>query len=382
MNLLPAVVIGGPPHAGKSVLAYSLTRALRQRAVPHYVLRAYPDGEGDWANESDQELVRAIRVKGFGSPEWIARIARDIARRHLPLIVDPGGKPTPWQEAIFDQCTHAILLYRDDASRAEWLARWQHHGLISIAELYSDLNGQNQLADAGTIVRGTLAGLARGRVASGAAFDALVDRLAILFAYSSDELRAQHLAHAPAELVLELGRLGKTLHALDGQGHWMPTALPHVLDYLPAATPLALYDRAPNWLYAALALLARPASLYQFDVRLGWVTPPTLRLGTPPADSPLRPQVLLRNDYARIEFQLRDAYLDYTETEGLVVPRVPDDTPVVLSGKLPLWLWSALALVYAHAPWLGVYQPQLQGAVIIYARDAQDVGRLVISKQN
>ncbi len=331
MNLLPAVVIGGPPHTGKSVLAYSLTRALRQRAVPHYVLRAYPDGEGDWANESNQDLVRALRVKGFGSPEWIARITRDIAQRHLPLIVDPGGKPTLWQEAIFDQCTHAILLYRDDASRDEWRARWQRHGLIPIAELYSDLKGQNQLVDAETIVRGTLAGLERGCVASGTAFDALVDRLAILFAYSSEELRAQHLAHAPAELVLELERLGKTLHALDAQGNWMPSALPRVLDYLPAATPLALYDRAPNWLYAALALLARPAPLYQFDVRLGWVTPPALHLGTPPADSPLHAQSVWHDDYARIEFQLRDAHLDYTEAEGLVVPRVFDDTPVVLS---------------------------------------------------
>jgi CRISPR-associated Csx3 family protein len=56
--------------------------------------------------------------------------------------------------------------------------------------------------------------------------------------------------------------------------------------------------------------------------------------------------------------------------------------PVVLSGKLPLWLWSALALAYAHAPWLGVYQPQLQGAVIIHAIDAQKIGRLVQAKQN
>ena len=52
-----------------------------------------------------------------------------------------------------------------------------------------------------------------------------------------------------------------------------------------------------------------------------------------------------------------------------------------LSGKLPLWLWSALALAYAHVPWLGVYQPQ-QGAVIIHAIDAQKIGRLVQAKQN
>jgi len=39
MNPFPAVVIGGPPHSGKSVLTYLLTRQLRALRVEHYVLR-------------------------------------------------------------------------------------------------------------------------------------------------------------------------------------------------------------------------------------------------------------------------------------------------------------------------------------------------------
>ncbi|MGC8838612.1 MAG: CRISPR-associated protein Csx3, partial [Anaerolineae bacterium] len=105
MELFPAVAIGGPPHAGKSVLAYSLSQALRTREVQHYVLRAYPDGEGDWANEAQQDLVRRIRIKDWGSPRWVDRISQDILNRHLPLIVDIGGRPTPFQEAILDCCT-------------------------------------------------------------------------------------------------------------------------------------------------------------------------------------------------------------------------------------------------------------------------------------
>ncbi|GCF10230.1 hypothetical protein KDI_37940 [Dictyobacter arantiisoli] len=38
MNPLPAILIGGPPHAGKSVLFYSLTHALRERNIPHHVI--------------------------------------------------------------------------------------------------------------------------------------------------------------------------------------------------------------------------------------------------------------------------------------------------------------------------------------------------------
>src|ERR1700730_1119067 len=62
-NDLPAVLIGGPPNAGKSVLTYNLTRELRRRrrdgyhdrGIPHYVFRANPDIEGDWFLQDDQD---------------------------------------------------------------------------------------------------------------------------------------------------------------------------------------------------------------------------------------------------------------------------------------------------------------------------------------
>jgi CRISPR-associated protein Csx3 len=210
MELFPAVIIGGPPHSGKSVLTYSLTKALRERSVDHYVLRAYPDGEGDWANEADQKLVRRIRVKGDGTPQWIARICRDIASRHLPLVVDVGGRPTDWQEAVFDHCTHAILLTPDDSSQAEWRDLAARHGLPLLAELRSTLTGDDVVQATSPILRGQISRLERGRKASGPTFEALVDLLAGIFAYDDAELRAAHLSLAPTDMVVELSRLGRT----------------------------------------------------------------------------------------------------------------------------------------------------------------------------
>jgi|GEM_PF-6780145 len=40
MSPFPTLIIGGPPHAGKSVLTASLTQALRVRDVAHLVLLA------------------------------------------------------------------------------------------------------------------------------------------------------------------------------------------------------------------------------------------------------------------------------------------------------------------------------------------------------
>jgi CRISPR-associated protein Csx3 len=209
-------------------------------------------------------------------------------------------------------------------------------------------------------------------MAGGSAFEALVERVSGLFSYSPSELRTMHLAQAPVELVIELSRLGRTLDALGSALEWIPQHLPRVLDYLPSATPLGLYDRGPNWLYAALALYAHPEPLYQFDVRLGWVKPPALCVGQPTQDAPLQAQLYRRSDHVRVELVLRDAYLDYAEADGLCVPPVPADRGIVLSGKLPLWLWTAISLAYPSVPWLGIYQPRLHDrAVIVKSQIAQ-----------
>ena len=96
MELFPAVMIGGPPHSGKSVLAYSLTQALRARGVAHYVLRAYPDGRhhalvclaviaalvgaiaGQWT--VTLFLGAGVAVHGFGWWYLYQRVQRDDAK--------------------------------------------------------------------------------------------------------------------------------------------------------------------------------------------------------------------------------------------------------------------------------------------------------------
>jgi CRISPR-associated protein Csx3 len=400
MKLFPAVFIGGPPHSGKSVLTYSLTQALRRRGVEHYVLRACPDGEGDWANEADQALVRTIRVKGDFTPEFVDHMCRDLARRHLPLLVDVGGKPTEWQEPIFAHCTHAILLVKDEAARREWRGRAERHALPILAEITSQLAGHDVLSDAGLVLRGTMTGLERGRTATGPIFDALVERLAAIFAYDPAELRTIHRSLAPVETVVELDRLVRTFDVpVEGErALWEPHHLPQVLDYLPEGVPLGLYGRGPNWLYAALALHVAPAPLYQFDVRLGWITPPVLHLGTPDLHAPLQVRGYERPDHMRMEFTLPQAYVDYREAQELRVPLAPagpstalrhgsgqgsgQASGLVLSGKLPLWLWTALALTYAkQVPWLAVYQPQWGDRAVVISSlvPAAAIGTLVLS---
>ena len=248
MKQFPAIVIGGPPHSGKSVLTYGLTQILRTQQVEHYVLRACPDGEGDWSQETPPEMVRLLRNKGQFSESFVANVERTLQQRHLPLLVDVGGRPTPEQELLFDHCTHAILLAADAAGLNQWRQLAQRHNLPVLAELQSTLQEDEEIYAERPILRGRISGLERHQPTSGTLIERLACNIRTLFALTQAELRAEHLRAAPAELAVDLERLARTLGVANG-GTWQPAELLSVLDYLPAGEPLAIYGRGPNWLY-------------------------------------------------------------------------------------------------------------------------------------
>lgn len=374
MERFPAIVIGGPPHSGKSVLTYSLTQALRARGVQHYVVRATPDGEGDWANEAAQQLVRTLRAKGEFSPAFTDFVCRSLAERHLPLLVDAGGRPTPEQERILDSCTHVILLTPDEAAGLWWGDLARRHHLPVIADLTSDLHGQDRVTDAGPPLRGVISGLDRRRTATGPVFDALVQRVAAILHYDADELYRLHESNCPAEIVISLARLARTLEIpFEGEkACWRPEHIRRVLDYLPEATPLGLYDRGPNWLYVAVALQAAPAPFVQFDPRLGWVQAAALQQGEPPSGAALRFRRRQAAGFVVLNTCAPAAHLEHDEFRVQIAPVLPSDVGIVLGGQLPLWAYTSLALTYYRAaPWVAVYQPQLDCAVVAYSADTK-----------
>jgi len=69
----------------------------------------------------------------------------------------------------------------------------------------------------------------------------------------------------------------------------------------------------------------------------------------------------------QIEFYIPRTYLDYDQALNLSAPTPEPGLGVVLSGKLPHWLYTGLALAYRAAPWVAVYQPQLGCAVVAYS---------------
>jgi len=382
VNSLPAILIGGPPHSGKSVLFYSLTLALRERNITHHAIRACPDGEGNWSQEIDQAMVRQLRIKGQWTDAFTERICRDIKQRLVPMLIDMGGLPQYSQLDIFRHCTHSLLLLNSDNEQgnSNWCRLVAENGLLPLAQICSDLHGRSAITAKSPVIKGTFAGLERSTLVSGPLLDVLVERIAALFsAYSPQDLEKALLDRAPAETVIHLPILLQTISP--GSHRWEPAMLPLLLANLPTNTAIAVYGQGPHWLYGALAAFVGQQAFYQFDPRgigsSGWISPPTLRFGTVSSDELSIQQCPYEEEQATIlKIEIAGKHLDYLQADLLPFPTVPTTRGLILDGSMPSWLVTALVRFYTRAgvPWIACHYPPLKAAVVVTV--SSDIHRL------
>lgn len=361
-NFLPAVLLAATPHNGKSVLAYLLSRELRHRGVPHILLRAAPDGEGDWFYESLDEIRIALRRKGRFNTRLVADMRRAIQNRHLPMLVDIGGRPQGTQFDILAECTHVIHLFRDETDRAVSGAWLEPLNLIPVAELRSQLEGDDILQQDNGILRGVITHLDRTNPRPGVVFDRLVERVAGLFAYTEDELLALDRRDAPSHARLITATwLAERLNAFAPNGSiWFePSHLARLPILLDKGSTIALYGRMPMWLVAAIAALTAPAPLYWFDARhYGWVKVPAIRRHADGShrEFSLLPQV--EENAIRLVYVPQSDITVLNILRAVKAPRLPTEAGIIFDGRMPGWLWAALARAYRHHPWLAARDPR------------------------
>ncbi len=374
VNLLPAVLVGGPPHAGKSVLLYQLRRALRERQVEHYLLRACPDGEGNWFHEGEPDMVGTIRVKldGPWPSTFVERICQDLEHRCLPFLVDMGGNPQPSQECLLRFCTHSILLLREE--RADATNRWQHlveeNNLLPVARLSSQRVGDSIITARSPLLQGTLTGLERHALYAnlGPVFEELVQRIADLFiSYNLLDRKQTFLENAPTELVLDLDTELRAFTTTSRD--WKPAMLPQLLERIPAHVPLAVYGVGPNWLYAALAAHTSQYPFYLFDPKLpfGWIQPAQVYLGTK-AHPEVQIIPLSYPEMTVLKISFPNDHLGYFQLDPLALPNVSKEKGLLIDGRTPYWLLTALVRFYkaAGVPWIAPFYVPANAAIVAY----------------
>ena len=370
-NLLPAILVAGPPHSGKSVLAYLLSQRLRKARVPHILLRAAPDGEGDWSYESPEEVRVRQRQKGAYTTDLIADLERAIRSRSLPMLVDIGGRPRDAQFRLFDACTHVIHLWREVDDRQEWAAWLEERSLLPIASLHTRLEPPDSLEPDATPQRGVITGLDRAGPQVGIAFERVFEYVQGICSYAPGELEAEHLRRAPQGVaLLTMVQLAETLGLArpEQRLHWEPEHLPRLRELIPPGEPLALYGSGPVWLYAALAAHVAPAPFYLFDARYyGWMAPPPVILDSKQANAEFKLAARPGVSDVRLQFQRRQAHYVLTPLP-VHVPSLPPDRRVILDGPMPIWLFAALAQGLCQQAALATYEPRTGRIITFWTR--------------
>ena len=373
VNLFPAILLAGPPHTGKSVFAYHCSISLKKDQVQFILLRTTPDGEGDWFLEAEKGVGMALRQeqKGEFTPQLVERAVSAVRNRSLPMLVDVGGRPQGDQFRILRACTHSILLYRTDAERTQWQAWLDETGLIPIAALRSELDGQDQITSKTGPLQGIISGLDRFNPRLGSTFTRTMAHIRGIFDYPPSMIQERHLMAAPqGALVITVSNLARTLEVpQDERGHWWsPAHLPSVIRRLPSGKSIALYGRGPAWIYAAIAAHTAPAPFYLFDARhFGWMPLPPIILNSHEPDPDIRFSEEMKTDTLRLKIKSQSRFLI---PRSIYLPPLSPASTIILDGKAPLWLTSALTrALMAQFSHIALYDPRLPEPVVVWKKN-------------
>lgn len=394
LKSLPAVLIGGPPNAGKSVLLYNLTQALYEHKVRHHIIRACPDGEGNYFQEGHPVTVSTLREnnKRAWSSDFIRKISYNLEHRCLPFLVDMGGNPRVTDIPLFQQCTHAVLLLRADKPDSTQL--WEHMvkeaKLCTLAQLFSEQYGISSVTNHDPFLTGNITGLERQSqaVRQDPVFNALLKIIAKLFTELSENREHASLALAPTKTVLNLP---DELRAFTTTSiNWQPEMLAPFLQNVPQHTPLAVHGRGPGWLYAALMAHAEQQAFHQFDPKLpfGWIEPVQVTIGeiSEGTSDEIAIEKRSQDDITVLSIAFPSGRIDYLQPEPLAFPSVPPAHGLILDGPLPQWLLTAIVRLYQQAgvTWIAPHyaqqnvHEQRKTAIVVYSRTpTHRIGELI-----
>ncbi len=351
------LAISGPPHSGKSVFLSSLIENLPDGCN---IFRACPDGEGDWSQRTESSLAQELREKEKFSMDFVNQSVKMIdGYRNKILLVDTGGKIDGEDlPLIFARVDGIVVLSREDQI-VEWEQLAKKSGKKIVAVIASGLTGENTVStDAEGVLRGRVTGLERGASVDSAVINKLAEALKSQIAeYCEDEKNAD----------VHFGKLAERLniprHRQGGRFDWQP-------EHLQAAVSLAketLKDRqgnvrvwgtAPGMVWGAIAAAVRPLKVEQHDPFKGYVAIPELPQ-SPDGSKNLDWIIKETNSYTFIKYQIKGTNFGDRKLDEVAAPAINSAKGVVVAGKGPWWLTTAIQESYSTAPWIALVQPQV-----------------------
>lgn len=147
------VVIGGPPHSGKSVFIQALRNNLREMEPDSfnenvYIIRACPDGEGDWFGDLSEEQGKIFRYSNIFTNQFAEQMAEAIentSKTKKIVIVDVGGKLDRKNNLLFSKCNSGIIVSSNPQETIKWIGAYEQSELKLLATINSKLEGETKV---------------------------------------------------------------------------------------------------------------------------------------------------------------------------------------------------------------------------------------------
>ena len=151
-----AVCIVGPANSGKSVFLRELCKALNKTLgeefrTNFFLIRACPDGEGDWFGDLHPDEGILFRVKKAFDDEFAQKISEDIRnmkKNKRVTLIDCGGRIDKRNQTILNACTETIIVSSSNEEMLKWEGAALASNLKIIVKILSvDYNSSEQLSE-------------------------------------------------------------------------------------------------------------------------------------------------------------------------------------------------------------------------------------------
>lgn len=376
------VVIMGPPHSGKSVFIDALSREVDpQFGVT--MLSGCPDGEGLWLQRHyDDPEVAALRRKGEFSPEFVEHATESVRNFSGPLaFIDIGGRVSDENRQIAAGATHAIILAGNLQKATEWQAFADELNIPVVAKLHSNYSGRGDVihtatnekvvASAHYLERGTSSIERQSVRAAARLVEALANNnVAYWQGVAERELNGESVEVAKENLLRAFGR-DNQLSSEDIKG--LSALFAEKVEG--KKVRLTGFDKGREMVALCFAALdAGAVSVEDNSMRTGPVDVVRIEQGDD-TDEELDYVVERMTDGSVFVDVRLDDVIKPVVMQNMRMPAISGER-VVISGRIPHWLWASMAVSYAETnKSIAIFTPG-EGNMTVWSRNKEEIGEV------
>lgn len=382
------IVFCGPPHSGKSVFIANLLEKMPTDSMT--IIRACPDGEGNWSNNENQDETSMVRKKGKFTNTYIEDACEAIDnQKNKIVLVDVGGVMSKENEEVFQHCDSFIVLSSDEKKKAEWLQFGTNFGLDCVACLDSSLVGHEEVYTKQPYLQGRMVGLERGQTLDDSR---IINEIVSNILKKSKYFEQEDVQETnPKEVFIDDTKLGFELgygkeiqnneEMVVRQVRWKEDAIPKLYQCIPQKVKdtdtVRLNGIRANFILSAICKACRKndvKNISLYDVRSNEYIP----IKNIPKQANLNEcegldyHIVENQDNLFMNVDITKEKYSLEDYEKCVLPQIDENKSLYLSGRLPNWLLASITSSYQSSR-IFTFQPG-KGFTCVSSVDEKELG--------